>query len=173
MFFTTSILLSTTLSTISGNWTAVQRDIIIQLDLENTSLEIKTDSTLGSGDIVDIFLYTSQRRDGDYNVPRVAINFTSTPRYYFHNCGSFWTDFPTNLPAEVDKIWRITVDKTAGIRVKIHCNGVEVLNVLLSDSTCRGYRGYWKKYWSRNFKKIYFRSSDTASDYYRSGQPGN
>ena len=111
--------------------------------------------------------YTTQREYAG----GVRINFYSTTQYYLYWCSYSWTNFPTNLPVEVNKVWRITVDKTAGIRVKIHCNGVEVLNVLLSD-TCSN--SGWRENWSRDVELIYFPSYfDTASNYYRAGQTGN
>ena len=156
----------TTLSkTSSDGWTAVQRSSLIPHDLENTPLEIKTDSTLGSGDTVDVWFRTTQ---GVY--AGVVISFSSTPQYWLSYCSTSRTNFPSNLPSEVDKIWRITLDRTAGIRLKIHCNGVEVLNVLISDNTC--YRSDWRKYWSRDVEKIKFPSYDTASEYYRAGETG-
>ena len=109
--------------------------------------------------------FTTQREF----VGRVEIYFTSTPQYDLWYCSS-WTNFPSNLPSEVNKIWRVTLDKTAGIRLKIHCNGVEVLNILMSDNTCSDSR--WRKYWSRDAEKIYFSVYDTASDYYRAGETG-
>ncbi|KAL5249592.1 hypothetical protein ACHWQZ_G018459 [Mnemiopsis leidyi] len=153
---------------VPGDWTSVQRSIDIPLDLENTPLEIKTNSTLGSGEKVRVYFSTTQ---GEYGGAGVGINFYSTgPQYWLYRCSSSRTNFPTNLPIEVNKVWRITVDKTAGIRVKIHCNGVEVLNVLLSD-TC-SYSG-WREHWSRDVELIYFSLYDTASNYYRAGQTGN
>ena len=108
----------------------------------------------------------------NYSAGKVIIVFTSTPQYYLYECGDYGTNFPSNLPSEVDKIWRITLNKTAGIRLMIHCNGVEVVNILMSDSTC-GYRR-WRKYWSRDVEYIEFYPSwDTASDYlYRAVQTG-
>ena len=142
----------------------------ITLDLENTPLEIKTNSTLGSKDRVWLWFCTTQRED----VGGVEIYFTSTPQYYLPYCNYSKTNFPSNLPSEVDKIWRITLDKTAGIRLKIDCNGVEVVNILMSDDTCRDsdWREYWRDYWSRDVEKMYFSVSDTASDYYRAGKQG-
>ncbi|KAL5249732.1 hypothetical protein ACHWQZ_G018528 [Mnemiopsis leidyi] len=149
---------------VPGDWTSVQRGIGIPLDLENTPLEIKTNSTLGSGDEVWVYFYTTQR---EY-VGGVWIDFSPTTQYYLYGCSFPVNNFPTNLPVEVNKVWRITVDKTAGIRVKIHCNGVEVLNVLLSD-TCSNI--VWREYWSRDVELIEFSSYyDTASNYYRAGQ---
>ena len=114
-----------------------------------------------------VWFFTTQREwAGD-----VVIYFTSTPQYQLSFCSSSPTYFPSNLPSEVDKIWRITLDRTAGIRLMIHCNGVEVVNILMSDSTC-GYRR-WREWWSRDVEFIYFDSYyDSASDYYRAGQTG-
>ena len=153
------------LTTTSDDWTAVQHDVEIPLDLENIPLEIRTNSTLESGHKVVVRLYTTQRE----RAGAVEILFSSTPQYYLFYC-TYRTNFTSNLPSEVDKIWRITLDKTAGIRVKIHCNGVEVLNFLLSDNTCG--RSSLREYWSRDVEYIHFIGSDTASDYYRAGQIG-
>ena len=134
--------------------------------MATTQLEIKTDSEIGSGDTVMVFFYTSD------NTGRVYLYFTSTPQYYIKYCNSK-TDFPADLPADVNKIWRIGITRTSGIRLQIHCNDVEVLNILISDTTCSNKNWSWIKYWTRVKKKIYFTSEDTASDYYRAYQgPG-
>ena len=112
-----------------------------------------------------MWFYTAQREYAG----GVAIDFSSTPQYRLWDCSSY-TNFPSNLPSEVDKIWRITLDKTAGIRLKIHCEGVEVLNILMSDNTCS--YSDWREYWSRDVEYIYFTAWDTASHYYRAGQTG-
>ena len=66
------------------------------------------------------------------------------------------------------KVWRITVDKNSGIRVVIHCNDQEVVNILTSSTTCSN--DAWNV-WSRDIAKIMFHSDqDTASDHYRAGK---
>ena len=148
---------------LSGDWTAVYPEI----DLETTPLEIKTDSTIGSGDKVYAWFYTS---GGDY-VGYVHIYFSSTPQYYISYCMSSYTNFPVSLPTEVEKVWRITLNRNSGIRLLIHCNNVVVVNILMSSSTCS--RSSWSTYWSRTVGKIWFYPDrDTASDYYRAGQTG-
>ena len=133
---------------------------MIDADLETSPLEIKTDSSVGSNEEVIVWFSTSEGdRAGD-----VILYFTSTPQYELWACTSR-TNFPTELPTDTNKVWRITLTKTSGIRLVIHCNDVEVLNVLMSDSTCDNNR--WNKYWSRDVKKARFASSDTASDYHR------
>ncbi len=50
----------------------------------------------------------------------------------------------------------------------IHCNDVEVLDILLSSTTCS--HGSWSGVWNRDVTKIKFYSDrDTASDNYRAG----
>ena len=151
------------LPVLSGDWTAVYPEI----DLETTPLEIKTDSTIGSEDYVRVNFYTSGR---DY-VGYFQIRFSSTPQYYIYFCTSFSTNFPVSLPTEVEKVWRITLNRNSGIRFLIHCNNVEVLNILMSSFTCSDSR--WSTFWSKTVGRIRFHTtSDTASDFYRAGQSG-
>ena len=148
-------------------WIAVQRDVMIDFNLEKHSLNIKTDSTLGSNDLVDVEFLTSQ---GD-EVGVLTLDFSSTPQYYIGACSSDWTNFPTNLPPGNDKVWRVTLTRTSGIRLVVHCNEMEVLNILMSDSTCGD--SNWSYYWSGEIAKIKFSFEyDTASDYYQP-QPGS
>ena len=86
----------------TSGWIAVQRDVKIDFNLEQYSLNIMTDSTLGSDDKMDVFLYTSQ---GD-SAGGLFLYFSSTPRYWIPFCSTDWTNFPTTLPAAKDKVWR-------------------------------------------------------------------
>ena len=137
------------------------------MDLETILLEIKTDSTIGSGDQVYVNFITSGRD----LVGNFEVRFTSTPQYEIYPCTT-WTNFPVSLPTEVEKVWRITLDRNSGIRLLIHCNNVEVVNILMSSSTCSSYSSSWSSYWSQTVGKIWFQYLDTASDYYRAGQTG-
>ena len=157
----------------SGDWTAVQRNVYIPLDLDYKSLEIKTGTRPGNYDQVKVHFLTTQ---GDI-AGGVEISSFSTPKYYLLRCSYGWSNLPDNLPTEVDKIWRITLTKTAEITLKIHCNSVEVVNVILSDGTC-GYRS-WRDVWSRDVEGINFvdnsdfdTSYTTAPDYYRARHKG-
>ena len=100
----------------------------------------------------------------------VLISFSSTPQYSIDYCRSR-INFPVSLPTEVEKVWRIALNRNSGIRLLIHCNNVEVVNILISDSTCS--RSGWSN-WSKTFGNVWFESptTDTASDYYRAGQSG-
>ena len=111
--------------------------------------------------------YTSGREI----VGLVRIRFYSTPQYLIDYCMFSYTNFPVSLPTEVEKVWRITLNRNSGIRLLIHCNNVEVLNILMSSNTCSG--SSWSTYWSKIIGKIWFDPDrDTASDYYRARQTG-
>ena len=107
-----------------------------------------------------VYFYTSQGGTAG----GVYLQFVSTLQYCIYYCTSC-TNFPTNPPADVNKVWRISVTRTSGIRLQIHCNDVEVLNTLISDTTCS--ESDWSTEWNRDIEKIHFSNSDTASDYYR------
>ena len=145
-------------------WTAVEHNIIIDYDLENSPLQIRTNSEVGSNKKVLVYFYAA---DGDY-LDGVGLYFGSTPQYWLFFCTTSYTDFPTPLPSETDKIWTITLIRTVSIKLKINCNNKEVINIVMSDITCDV--SDWRPRWSRDVEKIKFSDQDKASDYYRPGK---
>ena len=137
----------------------------IPLNLQTEPLLISTNSTLGSDDEVNIFLLDSQ---GDL-VGEIGIIFSSEPQYFLDWC-TYPARFDRKLPAAVYKTWRVTVDRTNDIRVIIHCNGVKVVDTIISEETC-SFR-VWKHHWTNAVEKIFFPSHDDASDYYKSNLTG-
>ena len=127
--------------------------------METPSVEIRTNSEVGSEEKVHLTFHTLEGEQAG----GVSISFSSSLQYSILHCSSSRTDFPSDLPASVDKIWRITKTRTLeGIRLEIHCNDVEVVNNLLSD-TCSGHQN-WRTIWDRDVARIHFSSSDSASD---------
>ncbi|XP_063689003.1 uncharacterized protein LOC134822077 [Bolinopsis microptera] len=139
-------------------WFPVERDVVIEWDLESTPLEIKS-SELGSNDNV---LYVTFYSAWGMFAGGLWLDLAS-PLYSLQFCTSF-KKFAVNPPSTADKVWRITLTRTEGVRVVVHCNEVEVLNILLSQS-CTETK--WSKYWNRLVTKMKFRKADSASDYYR------
>ena len=139
----------------------------IEWDLETTPIAVRTNSVPGSDDVVNVEF--SAR--GEY-AGGVRIHFSSTPQYYLLYCTSFKTVL-VNLPSANDKVWRITLTRTAGVRLVIHCNLVEVVNILNPHSTFCDRASAWDSstIWNRDVTTIRF-NSDTASDYY-GPQPGD
>ena len=133
-------------------------------DLENLPLQIRSNN---SNEQIRVSLYSAA---GEY-AGGVDLFFTSPPQYFLGYCSVSRTNFPTDLPFEIDNIdiWMLTVRRTSDIsRLILHLNNTEVLNVVISDKTCVS--STWSTYWSRDVGMIMFPSEDTATDYYRTGK---
>ena len=161
-------MLTTTLPT---GWTAVQMNVKLEFDLENYPLQIKTDSEVGSDEESRVMFYDDQ----EDLIGGIYLFFTSPPQYYISYCFTSHVDVP-NLPSEAEKVWTITFTRTSDVvTLVLHCNEVEVFNVVISDTICKS--GYAATHWSRKpASKILFLSDgnniDTASDYFRKGKSG-
>ena len=143
-------------------WLPVQRGVKIEWDLQSTPLEIRTNSVLGSYEMARVFFYSA----GGWPAGRVSLQFTVDLQYFPGGCSNSWIYLPVTPPSATEKVWRIAVTRTAGVRLVIHCNEVRVLNLLLS-STCSD--SDWSIIWNRDVKKIEFWVEDNASDSYRPG----
>ena len=140
----------------------------ISYDLENSPLQIRTNSEVGSNEKVEVWFKTSYGEIAG----AVGFHFTSSPQYFI--CGSTYRYFPTDLPPETDKVWTITIATDSdNTHVVITCNNEEVL---VADTERRADCGdwHWQRMWNKDVEQIYFNSSsDTASDYYRPGRCKN
>ena len=139
---------------------------MLDFDLENTPLEIKTDSATGSSDKVEInFFNQLNEYAGGVKI------FFSSMQYSLVDCLYEYTgyDFQNTPTTDDNKVWRITLAKTSDTRrFVIHCNEVEVLNVQLSDNFCEERSSYW----NRDVTMIEFSVHDTASSLYKTYTPG-
>ncbi|KAL5248405.1 hypothetical protein ACHWQZ_G017548 [Mnemiopsis leidyi] len=142
----------------AANWTAVD----LKIDLQTTPLEIKTNVTTSTseGSSVIVIFYTSQRKSAG----GITIQLTSPPKYMIRSCTSY-IDFPTVLPTAGEKVWRITKTNGTDIRLQIRCNGLEMVNVIPSNSTCSD--GGWSEIWRKDIEIFRFSFKDTASEFYR------
>ena len=144
----------------------MQREILIDHDLENIPLQIKTDTAQGINTHLIVWFTTS----GDEDIGGIWISFSDL-RYFIWYCSGpntgHYSSFHTAPPGEINKTWKITLERSSGIRILIHCNDVEVLDLVMSDTTCTN--GAWKTYWSRDVGKMKFAINDGASDFYRPG----
>lgn len=144
-----------------AGWIAVQRDVDINYDLENSPLEIKTNNK----DKIRVRFHTAS----DEYAGAVSIFINQTPKYALGGCTISDRIFSTPLPSGTDKIWRITLTRKSEVRLILHCNNEEVLNVVIAD-TCddNGWRQNWIE--DVDVEKITFPSYDKASEYYRPGK---
>ena len=144
----------------------------VEFDLENEALEIKTDSAAGSREFVHISVFS----DSESLMGSIGIQWTITgldPTYTLGYCLDVDAPFSKSLPAGDEKIWRITISKTAeDIEFTIHCNDEEMASVKFSE-VCN--LDGWKSKWVDNGKlqKIQFTRFSVAADYYRAYKPGD
>ena len=142
-----------------SGWTAVKREVNLPWDLETTPLQIKTDSTAGSGERIIVAVFN---KDNNW-LSNVGVTFSSSMQYWINVCGAV-KHLPVKPPVEVDKIWTVIKTDTAII---ITCNGVEVLNYLFADSSNSD---CITKLGNDVVEKIAFHSDDTASEFYKAGK---
>ena len=90
----------------------VSKDEYISIDLENEELQIKTDSTLGSSELMDLKVFDPS---SDTNIAGFYIRFDATMKYHVGKCTQdsskvdFGSDQSSKIPTtEKEKIWRIT-----------------------------------------------------------------
>jgi hypothetical protein len=148
-------------------WLVPAKSSKIDFDLEATPLEIKTDSAVGTSDMVIVNFHSA---DGLSYSGGVSIKFTSPPTVAIVACdkNGIYKAFPAadlNLAFDNTNVWRVTVTRTSGISLTIYCNDKEVLDYKFSDSKC--VESAWNSIWSKNKKKISFGSMDKATDFYR------
>ena len=114
---------------VTGTLKDVVRDVKIPWNPDTQNITVTTDSTVGSNEEVDVWLYD---QDGN-RAGGVYIYFYTQIQFYLGG----WTantSFPDTIPTEKQKTWIIRYDSTEQ-SVLIHCNEVEVLNVLLTIVT--------------------------------------
>ena len=136
---------------------------VLPYDLETFPLEVRTYTGRGSRSGRELrlrFINSAGELSGVY------IRFTSPPQYVLYNCVTSWTNFETSLPSAEVKIWRFIFSRTSGSRLIVQCNDKEVLNILMSDTTCS--YSYWRDSWNSKIELIAFSDYDTVSKSYRS-----
>jgi len=148
---------------LKNDWHHEVKDTYIPTDLNTTPLYLKTSSVLGSGEGVRVVFYDEHNQN--QAAGGIYLYFDTTIEYFLRYCTS-WTPLPVTPSTSQDKIWKISV--TAGPRVIVECNRVEVLNIVLDSSVCDNsyYRSIWNYYWGRGVSSIRFSSSDDATDKY-------
>ena len=136
----------------------------VTIDLENTPLELKTESQVGSGEKARIDFMNGGSYTG-----LLEIKFDSTPYYSLIWCTSGRNYFLSDLPTGENMVWKITFTRTTDLRIQIHCNGVEVVNFVMTDETCS--QAGWRSRWGKEVEKVLF-VANNAFKYYRPYRSG-
>ena len=145
----------------------VVRSVKIPWNPDSETITVSTNSVAGSEEKLSLIFYDKDRAYAG----GVWISFYTQIKYYIIFCmdvpviSNSYKPFPVTLPIETQKTWTITYNYTDK-RVVLHCNGVEVLNVVVSNSVCTRTDVDWRDYWKRKPTQIDFFSDDTASDKY-------
>ena len=142
-------------------WTAVQRDVKIPLDLERASLQINTDSTVGGNEQIKLQMWN---KDSSL-ISTLYVMFSSPMKYWIDNCHNDWQEM-TATPGGGGYIYRIwTITKTEPALI-ITCNNVEVANYLFADSS----NDDCVPKLAKDVEQVSFDDPhDSASDFYRAG----
>ena len=136
----------------------------IPWDLEETPLQIKTDSTTGSSNMPNMIVVNLNDMNGDRN-NGLVFWFTSPMTYIIAACTKSG-DLPVQPPVKVEKIWTITKTETAWI---ITCNNVELVNLLFTESSDVRCASTWDGNIVKGITFSMNGAADTASDFYRAG----
>ena len=147
-----------------SDWKAVgARNNRILFDLESTPLQIQTNSTIGSDEIVRVKF---NRRD--LAGPAIQIKFQDPLIYTIGRCEGSVKNIPFSPPSvDTHRVWTFSKQNN---RVRLLCNGVQIYDFNFSESSLEE---CWSQ-WSADFVYIKFmhvdgepNDSDTASDFYR------
>ena len=147
------------LNYVTGTLKDVVKMVTIPWNPDSESITVTTNSEAGSKEHVFVYLFDA---GGGYT-GGVFIGFYAQIQFYIGGCNTGNAPFSATLPTEIEKTWTFTynyMDK----RVVLHCNGVRVVNFVLSDSACDS--SGWREKWERKPTLIEFASTDTASDSY-------
>ena len=136
------------------DWKNVQRHQVIDFDLENTPLEIKTDSSTGSDDQMRVRFLNGD----DVWTGGVLIHFTDPMTYELTKCTEARQPL-SNVPSETEKVWTIYKESDG---FKIKCNTVMVADIKIASCTDAEAGLY-----DEDMVKVRFRNTDDAADFYR------
>ena len=161
---------------IIAGWTPVQRKqyYTVEFDLENSPLQIKTNTEVGTSGSLKVNFFTLS-----YSYAGSGFGLKLKPlQYSFIGCLDSYVEFSEDLlPSETEKVWTIFLSRVSGVRrIVIHCNEMEIINFVVSESTCA--MADWESKWvTRDVKRIQligysYSSSSTATeaDYFRAGE---
>ena len=103
---------------------------------ERTAVQFKTDKVVHKTEELELTFFSGEKRDSKLGGISVLFNKDNTLTYKIADCQTAYNKFPENMPTELEKLWSIIVTIGAQPSFKVEVNGVEVINLLLTDDTC-------------------------------------
>ena len=138
--------------TLFSGWILAEENTMIDFNLENEPLEVKTESFY-----FQLYFYTSiGEHIGDVLVSHLQIVIF----YREHPC---ILHFSTPPPTDQTNVWRTTLVRNMETRLQIHVNEVLALDFLFSDLTCG--------YLNRKVEKIEFIDVESVGKFFYRGVP--
>lgn len=131
----------------------------IGISLDASPVQVRTDSTIGSGDILWVRFVEPLTDNG----PGIKIVFSDPAIYSIGYCADNYNQF--TVCAGSERVW--TISKQTG-RIILICNAEVIFDIDYAAST----NSLCNYFWSLYFGQMKFQGGDTASDSYRhfSGQ---
>ena len=103
---------------------------------ERTAVQFKTDKVVHKTEELELTFFSGEKMDSKLGGISVLFNKDNTLTYKIADCQTAYNKFPENMPTELEKLWSIIVTIGAQPSFKVEVNGVEVINLLLTDDTC-------------------------------------
>ena len=134
-----------------------ERSRNINIDIHSTTLQVYTDSEIGSGDK----FWAKFQETADETVRGLSFYFKSPPTLTIGFCPIDEIEISSSkLGTDKNRIWTIVLEN---LNIKILCNGIEIIDYDLQNAGSEHCRNKW------NFgpSQLKFSSEDNASDLYR------
>ena len=129
----------------------------IEYDLEANPIEFKVVREA----VQDIPLITFRDAKG-YSAGALIVYYKEKRLYSrLVECQNSEQPFPSNVPKQNVDIFRITKILHPEIRIKLHCNNVEVFDVIMSENCVVS---DWSKFWGSDVASVKF-NSDAVEAY--------
>ncbi|XP_063691572.1 uncharacterized protein LOC134823905 [Bolinopsis microptera] len=147
--------------TVKLNEDLSQQQTGIPHSFDRTAIQFKTDNEVEDYfEQLDVDFYADKERLGGLTVNFPSDTYNKPDDYLIKNCKNKNSLFPENMPTEAEKLWSILATTGANPSFKVQVNGVEVINLLLTDDTC-DYPN-WRNFWTQEIELLRFNSWQSA-----------
>ena len=136
---------------------------------ERTAVQFKTAEARRGSERLQLDFFSGENQDSKLGGISVQFDGDLTKSYQLVGCQKErFNKFSENMPTEVEKLWSIFVNTGAQPSFKVQVNGVEVINLLLTDDTCT--MEGWRDSWTVKITHLAFHSFGRLFDGYHLGR---
>ena len=129
---------------------------------EKTAIQFKTDIVGETGKEISEQINVDFYESEESLLGGFSVNFDSEKlSYKLNRCQTEKSyPFPDNMPTEAEKVWSVLVTTGAQPSFKCQVNGVEVINVLITEDLC-GFSN-WRNRWGAEITLVAFFSNHNS-----------